>query len=358
MGEQKLRHGYREENQEDGAVERLDVARPGDVQVLDVSSRFQAGAQAAELGLLPPSPSPLPRAGHRPRPGEVEAWLLHVPANGAAAMAGAGCLDEGERLRAAAITAGRPRLRYVTAHVGLRVLLGSYLGLAPDQVGFVREPCPMCNGPHGRPALAGESSLHFSMSHSGDAVLFAVASSAVGADVEAPSARHGRFDLSSYLHPAEQRALQALDPAERTAALLGCWVRKEAYLKGVGSGIAGGVGADYVGLEAAYTTGAADAEEPLLPIGWTILDVAVPEGFKAAVALRDGRPPGRRRTCLPTRSFGLTQAGHRRSPEGGQQPVPDRPLEVAPVGAGRNQFRVDAPEPEDTEVDGVERERR
>lgn len=304
------------------------------------------------------SPSPLPHAGHRPFPGEVEAWLLDVPTNSTAATARAGCLDEGERRRAASITAGRPRLRYVTAHVGLRVLLGSYLGRAPDQVGFVREPCPMCDGPHGRPALAGEPSLHFSMSHSGDMVLFAVASSAVGADVEAPSTRHERFDLSSYMHPAEQRSLQALAPAERTAALLGCWVRKEAYLKGVGSGIAAGVGADYVGLEAIYATGTAGSAEALLPVGWTILDVAVPTGFKAAVALRDDHPRSRGRTRLSARTFGLAQVGRHRSPEGGQQPVPDRLLEVAPVGAGGNQVRVGAPKMEDTEVDGVERERR
>jgi 4'-phosphopantetheinyl transferase len=122
------------------------------------------------------------------------------------------------------------------------------------------------------------------MSHSGDCVLYALAGTPVGADIESPSARHSRFDLASYLHPDERDAVAALPAGRRPAALLNCWVRKEAYLKGTGAGIAAGVGSVHVGLGPAFP----DDRPSATPEGWTLLDVAAPRGHVAAVALASG----------------------------------------------------------------------
>src|SRR5205823_1938369 len=116
-----------------------------------------------------------------------------------------------------------------------------------------------------------------------------------------------RFDLTSYLHPAEQRDVAALEPVERAAAMLSCWVRKDAYLKGVGSGIAAGVGVDYVELGATFARDSTGAE-PALPSGWTILDVPVPTGFAAATAARHVLPQARRGSAVLSRCFALDQA--------------------------------------------------
>ncbi|GAA0701442.1 4'-phosphopantetheinyl transferase superfamily protein [Streptomyces malaysiensis subsp. malaysiensis] len=235
----------------------------------------------------------LPTPGDRPGPGEVAVWLLRIPPSAAAAAAVAeGTLDEGERERAARLRSEVARERYVTSHVGLRTLLGGYLGIAPADVVFTRETCgmPDCDKPHGRPALAGEDTLHFSLSHSGDAALCAVARAPVGADVEErdPGRVGTRLTgLIGQLHPEERAAVDALPEELREEAFLGCWVRKEAYLKGIGTGLPGGIGAHHVGL----AEGLAPADAPSGPSGWAFADLDAPPGYHAAVAVRHEAAP-------------------------------------------------------------------
>ncbi|MEU3465616.1 4'-phosphopantetheinyl transferase superfamily protein [Streptomyces sp. NPDC006733] len=236
-------------------------------------------AHPAVLGDDPPVPGPLP--------GTVETWLVRVAESAGAAVANAGVLDEDESRRVAATKHEAGRRRYLTAHVGLRVLLGGRLDVPPERIRFHREACPMCGGPHGRPAVEGRPDVHFSMSHSGDTVLYALAPTAVGADIESPSARHERFDLAAYLHPGERAAIARQPPEHRAAAVLSCWVRKEAYLKGTGAGIAAGVAGVHVGLAAAFA-GNGPQGAPPTPDGWVFRDVDAPEGYAAAVAVAIG----------------------------------------------------------------------
>ncbi|MFF8386053.1 4'-phosphopantetheinyl transferase family protein [Streptomyces kanasensis] len=215
----------------------------------------------------------------------VDVWTLWIPDHAAAAAARAGILDAGETRRAAGFQDPAARTRFVTSHVGLRVLLGDRLGTAPQDVVLVRERCgmPGCEEPHGRPAVAGHPGVHFSLSHAGDVALYALAASPVGVDVESRElVGDGLERLARRLHPDERRALDALPPAARRDALLGCWVRKEAFLKGIGTGLPGGVGAHHVGLAAAL----APPWAPPGPDGWALLDVPAPAGCQAAVALR------------------------------------------------------------------------
>ncbi|WP_324290404.1 4'-phosphopantetheinyl transferase family protein [Streptomyces sp. H27-H1] len=82
-------------------------------------------------------------------------------------------------------------------------------------------------------------------------------------------------ELADVLHPREAAELASLSPGERSAAFTRVWTRKEAYLKGLGVGLSGNPAADYVGSGAVPTR---------LP-GWTLTDVLVPEGHRAALAL-------------------------------------------------------------------------
>ncbi|WP_369216898.1 4'-phosphopantetheinyl transferase family protein [Streptomyces flavofungini] len=219
-----------------------------------------------------------------PGPREVHVWTLWIPRIAGKAAGRTGILDIGETARADGFQDSAARTRYLVSHVALRVLLGGYLGLAPGDVEFVREPCgmPDCEEPHGRPAIAGRLRPHFSLSHAGDAAVVAVARSPVGADVE--SARllpDGLGGAVRRLHPEERRAVATLSPALRERAALGCWVRKEAYLKGIGTGLPGGVGRHHVGLPAEL----APAWAPPGPVGWRVVDVPAPEGYQAAVAV-------------------------------------------------------------------------
>jgi 4'-phosphopantetheinyl transferase len=161
----------------------------------------------------------------------------------------------------------------------LRQVLSRHVGIAPEELEFQLEACPNCGGPHGRPALAGaDRSVQFSLSHSGDLVLVAVAGVPIGVDVEELSEEQVAADLSTRLHPAEQREITAAD--QPRLAFTRVWTRKEAYLKGIGIGLSRGLRADYLG-----GTGLA-----ALPAGWSVLDVPVPDGYAAAVAVLDGAP--------------------------------------------------------------------
>uniref|UniRef100_UPI002810DE2C 4'-phosphopantetheinyl transferase family protein n=1 Tax=Streptomyces sp. TaxID=1931 RepID=UPI002810DE2C len=197
-------------------------------------------------------------------------WLVRVaPDPGAYDL-----LDAGERARWNAFVREEDRARYLAAHGALRRLLGRFLDVRPQEVVLVREPCPLCGAPHGRPAVRG-AAVHFSLSHSGDLVLLGLAARPLGVDVEARPAVSVADTVAGSLHPAEGGELAALPPEERPAAFARCWARKEAYLKGTGAGLAGGVARTYVG------TGPAPASVP----GWSLADVPVPPGFAAAVAV-------------------------------------------------------------------------
>ncbi|GAA2626741.1 4'-phosphopantetheinyl transferase family protein [Streptomyces axinellae] len=180
-----------------------------------------------------------------------------------------------ERERAAVFMHEADRDRYLVAHLALRRELGVLLGVAPGEVRLGRADCPVCGGPHGRPGVPGDP-LHFSLSHAGDLVLLAFAAVPVGVDVEEhPSLRSATETLGA-LHPREQSELRAVADAELPAAFARCWTRKEAYLKGTGSGLGEDPSVTYVSA----------LGEPAAVPGWRLTDLPVPTGYAAASALR------------------------------------------------------------------------
>ncbi|MEU0370284.1 4'-phosphopantetheinyl transferase superfamily protein [Streptomyces sp. NPDC006283] len=208
---------------------------------------------------------------------ETHLWAVRVNAYAPEALAAEGLLDPDERARCQAFVRDADRVRYRVAHVALRLLLGAYLDQNPAAVRFVREPCPGCTEPHGRPAVPG-APLHFSLSHAGDAVLLAFAGAPVGVDVEEVPAADAAAEVAAMLHPAERAELAALPRPEFRAAVGRCWSRKEAYLKGVGIGLGELPSVTYVG------TGRAPGAVP----EWTVTDVACPPGYAAACAVLTG----------------------------------------------------------------------
>jgi 4'-phosphopantetheinyl transferase len=97
----------------------------------------------------------------------------------------------------------------------------------------------------GRPSLAppfDRTGLHFNIAHTGGVVAMAVCRHAVvGVDVEkfgrAPLAVAGR-----YFSPAEAAQLRALPSDAQPGRFFQLWTLKEAYLKAIGTGLAGGLG--------------------------------------------------------------------------------------------------------------------
>jgi 4'-phosphopantetheinyl transferase len=199
--------------------------------------------------------------------GAQDEWTLHRARE---------LLDTGEQARARAFRHARDRDAYVVAHAALRGALSTVLGVRADALPLIREPCAGCGGPHGRPALS-TSEVHFSLSHSGGLVLVALAPAPVGVDVEGIATARAEQDARAALHAAEADELRRLPPHERPPAFTRAWVRKEAYLKGLGTGLVRSPSLDYMG------TGPLPADPAP---GWTLRDVLVPSGYAAAVALR------------------------------------------------------------------------
>ncbi len=181
-------------------------------------------------------------------------------------------LSAQERARAARFQDPATGARWARAHGILRALLGRYLERDPRELRFSA-------GEHGKPALAGDRSCAFNLSHSGELALFAFsASAAVGIDVEL--ARHGRDEpaLAARVFGAEQaRLLQALGDAQREQEFLRLWARHEALAKCLGSGLGGGAAPDagdhwLCDLDAGPRAGAAVAAEraPSLLCCWSV----------------------------------------------------------------------------------------
>ncbi|MFF9500770.1 4'-phosphopantetheinyl transferase family protein [Streptomyces sp. NPDC014656] len=199
-------------------------------------------------------------------------------------------LDAEERDRLAAPLRVADRLRYGIGHVALRRLLAPRLGVGPAAVAYRREPCPGCGGPHGRPAVDGPPGApHFSLSHSGDVVLIGIAARPLGVDVESfPKAATVR-EVTSVLHPAERAEIAGAGHAPDAFARI--WCRKEAYLKGIGIGVARSLDKDYLG----------ERDPSALPSGWDVRGVPTAGGHAAAVAVEGSM--GRVRTSWLPAAF-------------------------------------------------------
>ncbi|WP_460627593.1 4'-phosphopantetheinyl transferase family protein [Intrasporangium mesophilum] len=209
----------------------------------------------------------------------VDVWLAPVT-SGLLGPSAERILDEDERQQAERFHRDDDRRRYTVAHASLRVILGARLGVAPECLRFGRDPCPVCGGPNGRPTLMDSAaSLHFSLSHAGGLVAVAVASAPVGIDVEPVPGVEVVSAVLETLHPRERDAVLAAPLTRRSADFTRMWTRKEALLKGIGTGLAHGLTDHDV----------TDGAHPRTDQGWSLAELPVGAGYAGAVALRGAR---------------------------------------------------------------------
>jgi 4'-phosphopantetheinyl transferase len=173
-------------------------------------------------------------------------------------------LDEAERTRAGRFHFAKHRQNFVVGRGVLRLLLGRYLEIGPEQVRFEY-------GAQGKPALSA-GSLRFNASHSGEMALYAFVNDCdVGIDVEFIK---GDFETEAiaerFFSTSEIEALRVLPVTEKPAGFFRCWTRKEAYIKAIGSGLSHPLDQFDVTVE--------------IP-GWSIIDLDVRSGYAAALAL-------------------------------------------------------------------------
>ena len=147
-------------------------------------------------------------------------------------------LDQLEYAKASRIKQPLLQHRYVEIHGRLRFLLGQWLNESPDQLQISRTE-------QGKPYLEHYPELCFNLSHTGEYVLFAIATQAqLGVDIEVCKARVNFAALVDKCFAKEERAYwNQLPELDQRQAFYHFWTQKEAFVKATGRGIALGLNA-------------------------------------------------------------------------------------------------------------------
>jgi 4'-phosphopantetheinyl transferase len=213
------------------------------------------------------------------REGDLHVWTIDLAIDDAQCQDLLGVLSPEERKRAGKLIAERDRRRFIAARGGLRRILSRYAGIDAAAIVFDY-------GEFGKPSLRrgpGVERLDFNLSHAGDIALCATAEGCpVGIDVEEVRADVEVDRIAEqFFSPDERRAVaDARDPADTFTRI---WVRKEAYLKGIGRGL----GVDLTRITVPVDSDLISVAEPDdAEAAWLVREVPVPPGYRAAVATR------------------------------------------------------------------------
>lgn len=138
-------------------------------------------------------------------------------------------LPETELLRCEAINNPLARQNELSSRIGVRRILGRYMGISPSVLTFEREG-------RGKPFLAG--GLQFNLSHTKDQILLGVGRQPVGLDVESIDREVRAEELASkFFHEEERMAVLGGLHGGEHRTFLKYWVCKEATVKLSGDGI-------------------------------------------------------------------------------------------------------------------------
>jgi len=160
----------------------------------------------------------------------IDVWKASSDLNPTLVYSFKSMLTANEVERAARFYQQNDRDRFITSRAALRVILGKYLNMAPEAIEF--EP-----GVNKKPFIknGNQNNLQYNLSHSGDAILLAVAKSPIGADVEFINHDFGYRDvLADNFSPGEVNYITEADSIHRFFKL---WTRKEAITKATAQGL-------------------------------------------------------------------------------------------------------------------------
>lgn len=139
-------------------------------------------------------------------------------------------LDVDEMARSDRFRRGQDRSAFVLSRALLRRVLGTFLGLDPASIEFHYNA-------HGKPALLGETDLHFNVSHSEGMAAIAFSGVPVGVDIEAVTSERVAMETASFFALGEREILSGCSEVERPDLFFRFWTLKEAYAKARGQGL-------------------------------------------------------------------------------------------------------------------------
>jgi 4'-phosphopantetheinyl transferase len=235
------------------------------------------------------------------RSGEVRAWIVDLDSglppgadvDSTEPGAELAVLSEDERGRAARFVRARERRRFARCRAALREILGRLLGEPADSLRFRAAAVGKPELDRGPGVL---EPLRFNVSHSAELGLIAVCHGReLGVDLERlrPVSEAERI-VASFFTAAEQDAYAAIAEPDRASAFLRGWTRKEAVLKGFGTGISGLTARHETGFGTSALTSRFTLAEPTSCADrWMIWEAAPRPEFVAALAVDVGEPPSR-----------------------------------------------------------------
>jgi len=144
-------------------------------------------------------------------------------------------LNQAEKEKAASFIRPVLQQKYIKTRGILRQVLGSYLNIKPQKISIqIAE--------YGKPFIEG-AELFFNLSHTGNKLVLAVSNTGeVGVDLEQYKQRHNLIGLVKKCFSAlEQDYWLGLPESQKVIQFYRFWVRKEAFVKAVGRGIAVGL---------------------------------------------------------------------------------------------------------------------
>ena len=214
-----------------------------------------------------------------PGPDRIDVWAARVSAFTPLPAA------LGQSLTAEEVAQGRrfvfeaDRQRFCVARGLLRAILGAYSGTPPGDLRFTTSD-------HGKPRHdGGAASLEFNVSHSGDAVLIAVATGGpVGVDIEQMKLGVDLLEIARSCFTPVERAVVFSDADGARHRFYQYWACKEAWMKADGRGLSLPLTEFSLvdGPEGSYRI------EPADPREWQVRALRAYDGYAAAVAAPSG----------------------------------------------------------------------
>jgi len=193
-------------------------------------------------------------------------------------------VDECERV--ARYRIDKPKRQFAICRAALRGILADYLRIAPHDVRFQI-------GANGKPILAGDSAIHFNVTHSGNFALVAIATRRVGIDIEVLREVSNMDGLVERFFGHEEKvAYRTLVEPQRSQGFFRAWTCKEALMKAVGTGLQH-VDRCVVQLDPTRSPRAIRFDElPEKPFTWSLATWEPQPGYLAAIAMETETPIG------------------------------------------------------------------
>ena len=228
---------------------------------------------------------------------EAYVWMTHLDMPQVELTSLEALLSADERLRAERLRFVLDRQRFIAGRAILRLLLAPLLQAAPSDLRFHY-------GPSGKPFLdprRNPEDLRFNSTHANGLALYGVTwGREIGIDLEYQTRDLNYLGIADHFFSLpEKRVLRALPVDDRLPAFYDYWTRKEAYLKGIGSGL--GIPLDQFSValgtakpvrtgrgEAAGETGNGDTpdeDKRWVTSSWRVYEIAAPPDYCAALAV-------------------------------------------------------------------------